>query len=120
MPRPTRIIWAETYDRKLTDIFAVQSDVAENIAKSLRAKLSPTERQAVSAKPTQNSEAYDAYLRGLAIWNSLDISPQALERMVQFYRAQCSWTPISHWRGRTVYHSHARLCGSGTVRRAAG
>ena len=78
-------IWAETYDRKLTDIFAVQSDVAENIAKALRAKLSPIERQAVSAKPTQNSEAYDAYLRGLAIWNSLDISPQALQQMEQFY-----------------------------------
>ena len=81
-------IWAETYDRKLTDIFAVQTDVAENIAKSLRAKLSPAERQAVEAKPTENPEAYDAYLRGQALWNKLTTSPQDLDDTVgHFERA---------------------------------
>ncbi|HEY1582007.1 MAG TPA: hypothetical protein VGF73_02785 [Chthoniobacterales bacterium] len=59
-------LWAETYDRKLTDIFAVESEVAEAIASQLRAKLTSPEKEIIAAKPTSNSEAYDAYLRGLA------------------------------------------------------
>jgi TolB-like protein/Tfp pilus assembly protein PilF len=78
-------LWAEVYDRKIADIFAVQSEIAETIAKALQVKLSSREKQAVAAKLTENPEAYDAYLRGLAIWNSLDISPAALERMVSHY-----------------------------------
>src|SRR5207248_9408272 len=59
-------IWAETYDRKLSDIFAVESEIAKGIAESLQAKLTGHEKQALAAKPTNNPEAYDAYLRGLA------------------------------------------------------
>jgi TolB-like protein/class 3 adenylate cyclase/Flp pilus assembly protein TadD len=59
-------LWAETYDRKLTDIFDVESDIAKGIAESLQAKLTGHEEQALALKPTNNSEAYDAYLRGLA------------------------------------------------------
>src|SRR5712664_3699568 len=59
-------LWAETYDRKLTDIFGVESDVAKSIAQALQAKLSGHEEEAFGAKPTSNPEAYDAYLRGLA------------------------------------------------------
>jgi hypothetical protein len=59
-------LWAETFDRKLTDIFSVESDVAKAIAEELRAKLSGQEEQVIAAKPTDNPEAYDAYLRGLA------------------------------------------------------
>jgi TolB-like protein/Tfp pilus assembly protein PilF len=59
-------LWADTYDRKLTDIFSVESEVARNIADQLRAKLTGHEEQALAAKPTDNPEAYDAYLRGLA------------------------------------------------------
>src|SRR6266513_340473 len=59
-------VWAETYDRKLTDIFGVENDVAKSIAQSLQAKLSGREEKAFGAKPTTNPEAYDAYLRGLA------------------------------------------------------
>ena len=59
-------LWAETFDRKLTDIFSVESDVAKAIADQLRAKLSGREAQEIAAKPTDNSGAYDAYLRGLA------------------------------------------------------
>jgi TolB-like protein/Tfp pilus assembly protein PilF len=58
--------WAETYDRKLTDIFGVESEIAKGIAESLRAKLTGREEQALAVKPTNNPEAYDAYLRGLA------------------------------------------------------
>ena len=59
-------LWADTYDRKLTDIFGVESEIAKGIAESLRAKLTGREEQALAVKPTNNPEAYDAYLRGLA------------------------------------------------------
>ena len=59
-------LWADTFDRKLTDIFSVESEVAKAIADQLQAKLTGQEEQVIAAKPTDNSEAYDAYLRGLA------------------------------------------------------
>jgi len=59
-------LWADTYDRKLTDIFSVESEVAKAIADQLRAKLTAPEEQVIAAKPTENVEAHDAYLRGLA------------------------------------------------------
>jgi TolB-like protein/Tfp pilus assembly protein PilF len=59
-------LWADIFDRKLTDIFSVESEVAKAIADQLRAKLTGQEEQVIAAKPTDNLEAYDAYLRGLA------------------------------------------------------
>jgi len=59
-------LWADTFDRKLTDIFSVESEVAKAIADQLRAKLTGQEEQVIAAKPTDNIEAYEAYLRGLA------------------------------------------------------
>jgi len=59
-------LWADTFDRKLTDIFSVESEVAKAIADQLRAKLSGQEAQVIAAQPTDDVEAYDAYLRGLA------------------------------------------------------
>jgi len=59
-------LWADTFDRKLTDIFSVESEVAKAIADQLRAHLTGQEEQVLAAKPTENVEAYDAYLRGLA------------------------------------------------------
>jgi len=59
-------LWADTFDRKLTDIFSVESEVAKAIADQLQAKLTGREEQVIAAKPTDNPEAYDAYLRGLA------------------------------------------------------
>jgi TolB-like protein/Tfp pilus assembly protein PilF len=60
-------LWADTFDRKLTDIFSVESEVAKAIADQLRAKLTGEEEQVIAGKPTDNPEAYDAYLRGLAL-----------------------------------------------------
>jgi tetratricopeptide (TPR) repeat protein len=60
-------LWAESYNRKLDDVFGVEGEVANAIADQLNAKLSGTEQKAVTEKPTQNTAAYDAYLRGLAI-----------------------------------------------------
>jgi TolB-like protein/class 3 adenylate cyclase/Tfp pilus assembly protein PilF len=59
-------LWGDTFDRKLTDIFSVETDVAKAIADQLRVKLTGQEEQVIAAKPTDNIEAYDAYLRGLA------------------------------------------------------
>jgi serine/threonine protein kinase/Tfp pilus assembly protein PilF len=59
-------LWSDTFDRKLTDILSVESEVAKNIADQLRAKLTGQEEQVIAAKPTDSPQAYDAYLRGLA------------------------------------------------------
>jgi len=59
-------LWAESYDRKLTDILGVESEIAKRIAESLQAKLTSREEQTLGVKPTNNPEAYEAYLRGLA------------------------------------------------------
>src|SRR5437588_5571521 len=59
-------LWADTYDRKLNDILSVESEVAKAIAEQLRVHLTGREEQVIAAKPTDNPEAYDAYLRGLA------------------------------------------------------
>jgi TolB-like protein/Tfp pilus assembly protein PilF len=59
-------LWADTYDRKVTDIFGIESEIAKQIAESLQAKLTGREERALAVKPTNNAEAYDLYLRGLS------------------------------------------------------
>jgi TolB-like protein len=61
-------LWAESFDRKLENIFGVEAEVATAVAEALKAKLTGSERQALAQKPTNNLEAYDAYLRGIALW----------------------------------------------------
>jgi serine/threonine protein kinase/tetratricopeptide (TPR) repeat protein len=62
-------MWAETYDRDMKDVFAIQSDVAEKIASALRAKLSPVEKERIERKATESTEAYNYYLKGRFYWN---------------------------------------------------
>ena len=62
-------LWAEVYDRKLTDIFAVESEIAKTIADTLQAKLTGTEKRVVAARPTENAEAHQFYLKGRFFWN---------------------------------------------------
>jgi TolB-like protein/Tfp pilus assembly protein PilF len=83
-------LWADTYDRKLTDVFEVESDIAKGIAESLRAKLTGREEQALAVKPTNNPEAYDAYLRGLSFEArshapSWFTSPDLILKAIGFY-----------------------------------
>jgi len=78
-------LWADTFDRKLTDIFSVESEVAKAIAEQLRAKLTGREEQAIAAKPTSNQEAYDAYLRGLALEPRGWYSAEAKETLRRSY-----------------------------------
>ena len=102
-------LWADTYDRKLTDIFGVESEIAKAIAESLQAKLTGREEQVLAVKPTNNPEAYDAYLRGLAFEGrssssygsySPDLVGQAagfFERAVQLDpNFALAWARLSH------------------------
>ena len=84
-------LWAETYDRKLTDIFGVESEIAKGIAESLQAKLSGREEQALAVKPTDNPEAYDAYLRGLAFEARSDFD--ALGKAISSYEQAVELDP---------------------------
>ena len=78
-------LWAETYDRKLSDIFVVESEIAKGIAESLQATLTGGEEQALAASPTSNPEAYDAYLRGLAFEARGNYSKDALFKAIGYY-----------------------------------
>jgi TolB-like protein len=62
-------LWADTFDRKLTDIFAVESEIAKTIAGTLQAKLTGSEQNAITARPTENTDAYQLYLKGRFFWN---------------------------------------------------
>ena len=62
-------LWAESFDRKLTDIFAVESEIAKNIADKLQARLTGSEVKAIAARRTENAEAYQLYLKGRFFWN---------------------------------------------------
>jgi len=71
-------LWAETYDRKLTDILGVESEIAKEIADALKVNLTGREEKALAVKPTNNVEAYDAYLRGLAYTLKIPVRANAL------------------------------------------
>jgi len=92
-------LWADTFDRKLTDLFGVESEIAKRIAESLQAKLTGREEQALAVKPTNNPEAYDSYLRGLAFEarNSassyLSYSRDLVEKAASFYEQAVQLDP---------------------------
>ena len=93
-------LWAETYDRKLTDIFGVESEIAKSIAESLQATLTGGEEQALAVKPTTNPEAYDAYLRGLAAEGQQLHSVYAMDKeRPLFTNKRSSSTQLSRSRG---------------------
>jgi len=74
-------LWAEIYDRKLTDIFAVESDIAKTIADTLQAKLTGSEKQMMASQPTTDTTAYESYHKGRSLWEKRtgDNIPKAIE-----------------------------------------
>ncbi|HEY4639691.1 MAG TPA: hypothetical protein VIG87_07200, partial [Candidatus Udaeobacter sp.] len=105
-------IWAEDYDRELTDVFAIQSDLAQKIAGELRAKLSPAEKAQIERKPTENSEAYLAFVEGHDLLTRPDRlrsdtekSEQLFERATRldpnFARAFAALAWVEDW----IYHT---------------
>jgi eukaryotic-like serine/threonine-protein kinase len=106
-------LWADIYDRQLTDIFAVESDIAKTIADTLQAKLTHMEKQLITAEPTNDSVAHELYLRGRSLlltpgWPRLTLSchgtlrrnrgrPSQKERLRR--SRHCNW--MTNWRRRT-------------------
>jgi TolB-like protein len=78
-------LWADTYDRRLEDVFAIQSEVAQHIAEALRATLSPTTRERIASRPTADTVAYELYLQGRFHWNRRSVPD--LERAITFFEA---------------------------------
>src|SRR6266567_3377341 len=97
-------LWADTFDRKLTDIFAVETEIAKTVADQLRAQLTGREEQVIAAKPTDNVDAYDAYLRGLAYYlktantpaNSLGAQKYLREAVRLDPKFALSWALLSY------------------------
>src|SRR6266436_6393829 len=116
-------LWADTYDRKLTDIFGVESEIAKAIADALQAKLTGGEQRALAVKPTNNSEAYDAYLRGLALEARTTTSPDDSEKAVGFYERAVQLDPAfaPAWARLSRANAHVYFGGldSTTARRDA-
>jgi adenylate cyclase len=84
-------LWAERYDRELVDIFAVESEIAENIANALQAKLTRAERRAITSRPTRNLEAYQLYLKGRHQWKNF-FAP-GYERVREYFEQAAALDP---------------------------
>ena len=76
-------LWAQTYDRDLADVFAIQSEIAKTIADQLQAKISPSEKAAIEKAPTSRSVAYDLYLRAQALVADTSDAVHAREKLPQ-------------------------------------
>src|SRR6516165_5625228 len=84
-------LWGDVYDRKLTDIFAVESDIAETIADTLQAKLTGAEKQLIAAQPTTDLTAYEFYLKGRSLWEKR--SGDNLRQAIAFYEQAITRDP---------------------------
>ncbi len=84
-------LWSERYDREMQDVFEVQDEIARKIAEALRITLSPQEQEALAAKPTENLQAYDLYLRGKSYARRL--TRQDLEFALQMFENAVSLDP---------------------------
>ena len=102
-------LWAETYDRKLTEMFDVESEVAKLIAQSLQAKLSGREEQAFGVKPTDNPEAYAAYLHGLAAKGESIDSVYSTQKAISFYKRAVRLDPTFGLAWSRLSHAHSSL-----------
>src|SRR5947207_10625535 len=84
-------LWADTYDRKLTDIFAVETEIAKTVADMLQAKLTGSEQHVIAARPTENSEAHQLYLKGRFFWNKRTGSD--LKKSIDYFEQAIAMDP---------------------------
>jgi TolB-like protein/Tfp pilus assembly protein PilF len=98
-------IWAQDYDRELTDVFAIQSELAHEIARTLRAKLSPMEKASMDRKPTQNTEAYLLYQEAHAFESKPDETPDDIKTVEQLLEKATQLDPSF----ALAYALHSRL-----------
>jgi TolB-like protein/cytochrome c-type biogenesis protein CcmH/NrfG len=105
-----RHMWAEDYDRDLTDVFAIQSDLAQKIAQELQAQLSPNEKEQLTRKPTQNGEAYLAFVQARNLFvpedqekilQGVQLYERALQLDPNFALAAAGLSRLESW----IYHS---------------
>src|SRR5437667_2950390 len=84
-------LWADTYDRKLIDIFSVESDIAKTIADTLQAKLTGSEKQMIAAQPTSDTAAYELYHKGRSLWEKR--SGDNIPKAISFYEQAIARDP---------------------------
>jgi TolB-like protein/Tfp pilus assembly protein PilF/class 3 adenylate cyclase len=84
-------LWGDVYDRKLTDIFTVESDIAKTVADTLQAKLTGAEKQSIAAQPTSDLTAYELYLKGQSLWGKR--SGDNLPKAIAFYEQAIARDP---------------------------
>ncbi len=104
-------LWAEKYDRKLTDIFVVESEIAKTIADTLQAKLTGAEQKAIATRPTENTEAHQSYLKGLYYWNKF-LAP-GFEKSRDYFQQAIALDPTYAlaYSGLAVYYAFAAANG---------
>ena len=118
-------LWADTYDRKLTDIFGVESEIAKRIADSLQARLTGREKQALAVKPTNNPEAYDPYLRGLSFEARPPLRARSLAEAAGFYERAVqldpnfavAWARLSRANAESTFQRDETLLPLGAMQR---
>ncbi len=84
-------LWAQSYDRELDDVFAVQSDIAKQVADALRVRVLPTETRQIEKRPTKSTEAYTLYLKGRYYWN--ERSKEGLLRAIEYFKHAIEMDP---------------------------
>ena len=89
-------LWSERYDREMQDVFEVQDEIARKIAEALRITLTPQEREAIAAKPTDNLQAYDLYLRGK------NYARRLIRQDLEFAMGSPTTSPIAKMLGSSV------------------
>ena len=107
-------LWSERYDREMRDVFEVQDEIARKIAEALRITLSPQEQAALAAKPTENLQAYDLYLRGKSYARRL--TQQDLEFALQMFESAIGLDP----RFALAYAGIANVCAQHHYRHGSG
>jgi serine/threonine protein kinase/Tfp pilus assembly protein PilF len=100
-------LWADTFDRKLTDVFAIESEIAKRIAESLQAKLTGREEKALAVQPTNNPEAYEDYLRGLAFQARSDFSSDLAKKAIGFFERAVQLDPTFAFAWARLSRAHA-------------
>jgi tetratricopeptide (TPR) repeat protein len=114
-------VWSQTYDRDLTDVFTIQSEVAHKVADVLQAKLTGREQQVAGKKPTENLDAYDAYLRGIVLEAQAGESLETFPRLVELYTKAVKLDPkfAQAWARLSIRHIYSYSLFDHTPKRLA-
>jgi len=106
-------LWSQTYEQKLESVFAIQSAMAEEIAKALKTPLSLSEEEHLQMKPTENLEAYNLYLQGRFLWNKR--TPSDLNKSLEFYEQAIEKDPDFALAYAGIADSYINLCDWGIL-----